>query len=184
MVSSTDVTDYKDILARFPGPITLVPSREKWWSLTVLAAFFTFLSALMLTLLSPAVGFRGDMILMLGIALCGFGTVIGVFMLLPGGVSLRLDLDGFEITRFFHKQRFNWNEVSDFDIWIFKDDGLVLFKAAKSRLSGFEKLNAALSGGRNGYLPDTYGLVAEDLLRIMKTWQNLATNATKSVLRS
>jgi hypothetical protein len=74
--------------------------------------------------------------------------------------------------------------VSDFDIWIFKDDGLVLFKAAKSRLSVFEKLNAALSGGRNGHLPDTYGLVAEDLLRIMKTWQNLATNATKSVPRS
>jgi hypothetical protein len=105
--------------------------------------------------------------------------VIGVITLLPGASFLRLDENGFDVSRFFRKQIFRWSEVSDFGVWTFRGNCLVVFKAEKSRLNISEKVNAALAGGRNGYLPDTYGLTAEDLVQIMTAWRNSAMDAFK-----
>jgi hypothetical protein len=161
----------KMLSQNFPGPITLVPSRRKRWNLIIGAGFFTILGIL--------ISFRGGVVGMLTTAFFGVCTVTGVITLLPGASSLRLDENGFDVTRFFRMQTFRWSEVSDFGVWTFKGNGFVVFKAAKSRLNILEKINAALAGGRNGYLPDTYGLAAEDLVQLMTIWRNLATDATK-----
>ena len=111
----------------------------------------------------------------------GFGTMIGVTMLLPGASSLRLDGDGFEITKlFFLRQRYSWLDVSDFVVWGMFSNRMVVFKAEKPRLGVYERISAAMAGGgRNGYLPDTYGMAADDLAQLVTGWRNSAMNATK-----
>jgi hypothetical protein len=168
MVTSGEIGIGEDILRTFPGPITLRSSRKKWWNLTIGAVFFTILGILL--------SIRGDVVGMLGAAFFGICAVAGVITLLPGASSLRLDEKGFGFTRFFRTQKFHWNEVGDFGIWTFgwiiKGEGVV-FNVSKSRLSILEKINTALAD-RNGYLPDTYGLTAEELVELMTAWQNLA----------
>jgi hypothetical protein len=171
MVKSTEIKESENVFSKFPGPITLVPSRRKWWNLTSSAGFFTILGL--------SFSFRGDTVAILATTLFGICTVMGVITLLPGASFLRLDENGFDITRFFRKQIFRWSEVSDFGVWTFRGKGLVVFKAEKSRLNISEKINAALAGGRNGYLPDTYGSTAEDLVQLMTAWRNSATDASK-----
>jgi len=114
-------------------------------------------------------------------ASCGVGTIISLMMLMPSGSSLRLDGSGFETTKFFFvRQRYRWCEVSDFVVWgAMIGQDMVVFKAEKPHLHASERINAALAGGRNGYLPDTYGKAAVDLAQLMTSWRDLAINATK-----
>jgi len=177
MVQSVEIRDGKDGVPKFPGPLTLIPSLKKRWSLLIGAGSFTIAGIL----LSFGVGISfGDRIAgALTTAFFGVCTVMGVIALLPGGSSLKLDENGFEITRFFRKQQFRWNAVSDFGVWTFKGNRLVVFKAARSRLGLSAKINAALTGGRNSYLPDSYRTAADDLVQLMTTWRNSALNATK-----
>lgn len=170
MLKTTEIGIGKDALRDFPGPITLRSSRKKWWKLTIGAVFFTILGILLST--------RDDVAGILAAAFFGVCAVAGVITLLPGASSLRLDEKGFGFTRFFRTQKFHWNEVGDFGIWtlgwIIKSE-CVVFKVMKSRLSILEKINTALAN-RNGYLPDTYELTAEELVELMTAWQNLALN--------
>jgi hypothetical protein len=172
MVKSTGIGMGEYILRNFPGPITLRPSRKKWWKLTIGGAAFTVIGILL--------SFRGDVVGMFGVAFFGICTATGVITLLPGASSLQLDEKGFGFTRFFRTQKFLWSEVGDFGVWTFsriiKGEGVV-FNVAKSRLNILEKINTALAG-RNGYLPDAYGLTSEELVQLMTAWQNLALNAT------
>ncbi len=160
---------HDDILASFPGPIILRPSRKKWLRLTI--------GAVCLTVIGGLLSFRGDIIGLLGTAFFGICTVVGVITLLPGASSLRLDENGFEFARFFRTSKFHWSDVAAFDVWTFRGKGLVVFKVTKPRLSVLDKINTALAG-RNGYLPDTYGMATEDLVRLMTAWRDLATSKT------
>jgi hypothetical protein len=172
MVQSIEGNGGEDSVQKFPGPLTLFPARKKWSNLVIGSGFFTIISILM--------SFRAGIIAILVTAIFGVGTVTGATMLLPGASSWRLDENGFDITRCFRKQRYRWSEVSDFGIWGFlMYNRYVVFKAAKSHLSILEKMNAGLAGGRNGYLPDTYGMAADDLVQLMTSWRNSAMNATK-----
>src|SRR5664279_5504523 len=106
--------------------------------------------------------------------------MIGITMLLPGANSLRLDGNGFEITKFyFLRQSYSWLNVSDFVVWEMSRNRFVVFKAEKPRLGVYERINAAMTGGRNGYLPDTYGMAASDLAELMTDWRNSAIKAAK-----
>src|ERR1700676_1257387 len=169
MVKGTEFGTNENTLSSFPGPIILRSSRKKWLRVTIGAGCFTVVSGLL--------GFGGDIIGILGTAFFGICTLVGVITLLPGASWLRLDEKGFEFTRFFRTTRFHWSDVGDFGVWTFRSNNLVVFKATKPRLSILEKINTALSG-RNGYLPDTYGMAAEDLVQLMTAWRDLATNTT------
>ena len=171
MVKNGEIGKHENVIAKFPGPVIFVPSRTKWWLLTMTSGLFT-VSGIFLILNGEAAGIPVA-------ALFGFCTAIGMIWLLPGASLLRLDASGFGVTRFFRAEVFHWNEVSDFGVWAFWFNAMVVFKVAKPRLSLLERSNAALADGRNGYLPDTYGLKAEDLLQIMTVWQHLATDPTK-----
>jgi hypothetical protein len=177
MVQSVEIRDGENGVPKFPGPLTLIPSLKKRWSLLIGAGSLTIAGIL----LSFGVGisFGGRIAGVLTTVFFGVCTVMGVIALLPGSSSLRLDENGFEITYFFRKQQFRWNAVSDFGVLTFKGNRIVVFKAARSRLGLLEKINAALTGGRNGYLPNTYRTAADDLVQLMNTWRNSALNATK-----
>jgi hypothetical protein len=172
LVQSVEIRDGEDGVPKFPGPHTFFSSRKKWWRPTLGTALFTAIGIAMFLNAAPFGIFVT--------AVFGIGSMIGVMMLLPGANSLRLDGSGFEITKFFFlRQRYSWLDVSDFVVWAMIGNGIVVFKAEKPRLSVYERINAAMAGGRNGYLPDTYGMAAGDLVRLMTSWRNAAMNATK-----
>jgi hypothetical protein len=187
MVQSINIPDGEDGVPKFPGPHTLFSSRKKWLRPTLGSALFMAVGIAMILYAAPfgifvTLGFGVRTMIGAGIFVTvasGVGTTIGVMMLLPGASSLRLDESGFEVTKFFLRQRYRWRDVSDFVAWRMISKGIVVFREEKPCLGAYERINAAMTGGRNGYLPDTYGMAVDNLVRLMTSWRNSATNATK-----
>jgi hypothetical protein len=127
--------------------------------------------AIAIVLISP--GDTGAMI----IAACfGLFALVCAIMLLPGAGSLRLDAGGFEVSHFFRKSSYRWSEVSEFAVCKLGDYGeVVAFKTAKP-LGMWDRMNAALIGGR-AYLPDSYGRTVVELEQLMTGWRNSAADA-------
>jgi hypothetical protein len=180
MLSSAGSNEVEDIVARFPGPVTLVPSRQKWRFMIVLGVGMTIASifaswiALSRFLAGEAGAGLEAGIVIFGTGFFGLCTAVAVMSLLPGGSWLQLDENGLTISILFRKRKFFWSEVSDFSIFRIRATNLVVFNVATPRPNWIQKRNAGLTGGRNGSLPDTYGLAAADLARIMTEWQNRA----------
>jgi hypothetical protein len=142
-----------DILAQFPGPVILYPSRSKW--LLVLIGFLIFF-----WIISGTGGLgRGLIFFVGGLIFCGLGAIVAAVMLIPGAGWLRLDRDGFETTSlFWYHRRARWQDVSEFDVLALRDTIKVVYKHK----------------GRNASLPDTYGLSAGNLLVMMTHWRERA----------
>jgi len=172
-----------DIVARFPGPVTLFPSRLKWWIMLVLGVVMTAASVWVAVLpfatvvktkagqspyIAAAVGLFSAIFF-------GFGMVLAVLSLVPSRSYLRLDEDGFEIVSpVLKKKRFNWGEVSDFATYRVRPTSIVVFKTANPRLLNMSEMWDSILSGRDGGLSETYGFEAVDLVRLMVTWQGMA----------
>ena len=141
------------------GPMTLVPSRIKWWVIIVAGVGF---AALLL------VNFAGNTGATIMAVLSVLVAALAGAMLVPGANSLRLDADGFEVTHLFRAKRYRWSDVSDFAVHSLGQSGeVVAFKTSDPSRGLWTRTNAALLGERNAYLPDTYGMKPEDLARLM-----------------
>jgi hypothetical protein len=163
--------DVRDDAPTFPGPRTLLPSRKKWRSLTYTSALLTAIGVVMV---APEGGPLG----VLAAAFFGLCTAAGAVALLPGSGSLRLDASGFEVTKFFlFKRRYDWRDASDFSVWSPPTSGIVVFRVETEPPSALDRVNGALTGGKSGYLPDTYGMAADDLTRLMTSWREAAVDA-------
>jgi hypothetical protein len=103
--SQIDANEIEDIVTKFPGPITLLASRLKWWIMIVssggmtalgifLATFVCFYPARVIGDVRAGVG-----ILILSAIFFGLCTVVSVIALRRS--SLRLDEGGFEVTGLF-----------------------------------------------------------------------------------
>lgn len=164
-----------ELLGRFPGPITLNPSQEKWRVHTVLTAIFTAGVILLIVFGQMGTVFR---IFTIFVAIVFGGcTVLGIVILLPGALSLQLDKDGFEIVKLYRKRRLRWAETSDFSLWTFKQAQLIAFNstALPSTKAGALAMKAnRLLALRNDYLPDTFGLSARDMVEFINAWRNRA----------
>jgi hypothetical protein len=160
------------ILARFPGPVTLHPSRIRYVGL--LAASLGFVAALVFMLQHGSIGPGGALKAWLGIAFFGVGALIGAVMLLPGAGRLTLDADGFERVTLFMKFPASWQQASDFIVWEHRTG-----RGHRVRLVAYDdncvgdNMSRRLSG-RNAGLPDTYGLSPEELARLMTQWRGRA----------
>jgi hypothetical protein len=161
----------RDDVPKFPGPLTLFPSREKWKKSVTVLGTFTVIGLVMMFNAAP----WGIFVT----AVFGAATLWCVIRQLTGAGSLRLDKNGFEVINYFRTQRYRWSEVSDFGTWTLLFNSMVVFKAAKSHLSILEKMSAGLAGGRNGYLPDMYEMGVDELVQFMATWRNSAICATR-----
>lgn len=177
MVKSFQII-YEDTFRKFPGPISL-PSRVKWWNSISIGSALIIFSILVRYLSDNSIE---QTLPIFAVALVGIGCiVIGMILFVRPGACLRLDKTGFEVVSPFRKQVFRWSEVSDFGIWSHKRSSFVAFNAARPRLTISDRLNAALTNGRNATLPDTYGMSADDLVQLMAAWRNSALNATKPI---
>jgi hypothetical protein len=177
-IKSMETHRAADIVMRFPGPITLSSPPTQWWILILLCGVNTagsiFAIFISLSDPSPAASI-GVAIGILGTAFFGAGIVLSIVCLRPGANSLQLNEAGFQVTHPFRKRAYRWSDVSDFSVSSgYRRSGHVIFKEAKPSLTISERIRAVLQDGRNGDLPDTYGLTGNDLGYLMELWQNLA----------
>jgi hypothetical protein len=157
-----------DILANFPGPITLYPSFKEFAKFIAWGATFTGISVFF--------SLGGDKVMMVCLAFFGVATLVFVIMILPGASAVCLNENGFDLTYFYRTKTFRWSEVDDFSIVTFRRRSVVEFNAAALRHTVIGKIDAAL-GHRNWTLPSTYGLSADDLAELMTRWRKRALAA-------
>jgi hypothetical protein len=156
-----------ELLACFPGPVTLCPSRKKW--LFLLAGCVTGAVGGYWMIQDGAPG--GWYVLVV----FGIGSVIPLIVLLPGAARLKLDRDGFTSTSLFKSHRVRWQDADNFEP--------VRVPPANLWLVGYDDVTAAgrtiaaISveiSGRNSALNDTYGFRADQLAAVMAQWRELA----------
>ena len=123
-----------DLIAEFPGPITLRPSRLKWWSVAAIGAGMTALCIWLAIFFelhpervegNPHVGMAA---LLCCAAIFAIGALVPFAALRRGCLSL--SADSFEVTDMHGKTTvYDWNHVSDFDISVLTTFNLVVFKS-------------------------------------------------------
>lgn len=156
------------ILSRFPGPVTLYRSRSKWWLVLLACAAFVAIGYGMIS--THASG--GWLVLVF----FSIGAIVAAISLLPGMGSLTLDGTGFTIVVLFRRrQQLRWQDAKDFESVVipFTTQKTVAFDVRSLAGRALAKLSVVISG-HDGALPDTYGLSADDLARLMAQWREQA----------
>jgi hypothetical protein len=183
------------LLDRFPGPLTLDPSRRKW--LLVVAIGVVFILGAALLIRDPAgssdtaVGRGvGGIVVTLGLArdraaattaigwialvIFALATIVGLLNLLPGAAGLTLGRDGFRTRNLFRRHDYKWADVSDIaGVRLPSLSRCVAFNDRLVQGSRLARTNVRLVG-RNSALPDTYGLSVDDLAQLMSLWRERA----------
>jgi hypothetical protein len=159
--------DAAAILSRFPGPVTLYPSRKKWLLVLAGSALFAVGGFWMIR--------QGNAMGWVVLIFFGLVAVVAAAAMLPGAGGLTLDRDGFEATNLFRRHRTRWQDATGFQAarippahqnWVAYDD----VNASTKRIA---KFNVGIVG-RNVALPDTYGLSADNLAQLMVQWRERA----------
>ncbi len=94
------------MLAGFPGPVVLRPSRRKWLLILLGCAIFVAIGVLMVL--------QGQSLGWLPIIFFGIGAIVSSTLLLPGAAGLSLDANGFEATQYLRRHRTSWQNASNF----------------------------------------------------------------------
>ena len=172
-----------ELLERFPGPITLYASQRKWLAILAGCAVFVGIGVSMIT--SPAffnpsyLGIPADIIGWLEIVLFGLGLIVSVVALMPGRSHLTLDANGFTVRNLFRSSTDRWETVDDYtavNMAVTHPVGKIMLVGYNDRTQAQRALARANVGlvGRKSALPDTYGMTAEDLARLMSVWRRKA----------
>lgn len=160
--------DAADLLARFPGPVVLYPSRDRYTFLMLGCLIFILLGGANVGLGHPALGW-------FLIASSGLGFVLFASTLLPGAYAFKLDRAGFEFTIWFRRGKVRWQDAADFTVVAASSTMMVVFNHAGRKVGPLNGvMERALAKGRNALVPDTYGLRAEDLAELLSRWRERA----------
>jgi hypothetical protein len=156
--------DPAELLARFPGPVTLYPSRRKWLLVLAGGAALAAGGALMIR----GGDAKGWFVLIFFTAVALTAAVV----MLPGASALTLDRDGFEAINLFRRSRTRWQDASGFTAASIPpaQQRLVVYDDARASTWRVAKVNVAITG-RNASLPDTYGRSADELAELMAAWR-------------
>jgi hypothetical protein len=157
------------ILSRFPGPVTLYPSRKKWvWAL-LYGGIFTAFGFWMVS--------GGAQLGWFAIVFCGSSSIGAATMILfPSASALTLDRNGFQTTSLFRRHRSRWQDVTRFEPRPYLLQNLVVYDDVNETRRTLANLCVAIAG-HNARLPDTYGLSADGLARLMAGWRDRAVAA-------
>src|SRR4051812_18626261 len=153
-----------EILSRFPGMVTLYPSRRKW--LLVLAGSLAFaVGGFWMIRDQQAAGWY----VLIFFGLC---AIVALVIMLPGAASLKLDREGFEVVNLFRRHRTKWKDVGDFNTAAIPPSNIVLVVYDDATVENSKVVQFSIKlTGRNAALNDTYGLAAEDLAQAMTQWR-------------
>ncbi len=163
----SSVSQVDRVLSRFPGPVTLYPSRKKWLLVLLIGALFTAGGFWMVADAAPSGWFV--------LAFFALVSIVAALMLLPGAGALMLNGDGFRVTSLFRNFGSRWHEVTRFEFVSIPPSFQKMVAYDDINVAGgkMAKLNVAISG-HHAALPDTYGLSADDLARLMAQWRDRA----------
>ena len=138
------------------------------WRLLLLLAISSSFAALGIFLIS-----RGEQ---LGGWLCtvlfGLGALVAIVSLLPGSSYLDLSSSGMEIRTLYRRWFVRWKDVHEFYPVVISNRKMVGwdYSASYSAQSLGRKISRGMSGAEAG-LPDTYGMSAESLARLLNEWR-------------
>lgn len=161
------------ILARFPGPVTLYPSKMKMLLVWAICAGFTA-GGIMLIPTDPLTGWSACIFFSLGV-------IILPFVMLPHASALTLNEDGFDLIVLYRRGHLHWRDANDFAAEnAHRLDECVAFDqiipGVHPVMNKVMRLATMLTG-HTGRLPDTYGLSADDLADLMIRWRERALAA-------
>ena len=155
------------ILVRFPGPVTLYPSRRKWLLVFAGCALFAVGGFWMIK--------DGDPWGWLVLIFFGLGVLVAAVAMLPGAGALTLDAEGFEAANLFRRHRTRWQDTTGFQAARIPpaQQKLVIYDDVTQSTKTVAQINVGIVG-RNAALPDTYGLSAAHLAQLMAQWRERA----------
>ena len=99
-------TDVAEILSRFPGPVTLRPSRTRWLLVLAIGLLFAVGGVWMIQ--------DGRWMGWYVLVFFGLVALIAAVAMLPGAGGLILDREGFDVTSLFRRYRIRWQDTADF----------------------------------------------------------------------
>ena len=159
------------LMGRFPGPVTLYPSRTKWL-LILLAGVLLTVGGILMIRDGKASGWF----------VAGFFGVVAVtslVVMLPGANGLTLDREGFVAKSLFRAHRTRWVDAQGFATSVIppSHQRLVVYDDLTQAPGALTRINVSITG-RNAALADTYGLSADDLANLMTAWRARALGAS------
>ncbi len=102
----------------------------------------------------------------------GLGIIVFLIQLLPNSSYLKLTSKGFEIRNLYKSHFTSWSDIESFTTGIIGTNKMVMFNYSKehNKHSSGKKVARNLSGSEGG-LPNTYGMKAEDLAKLLNDWK-------------
>jgi hypothetical protein len=168
----------EDILSQFPGPITLSSSSSRRMMAGVVLGVMSAVALSYVGIMGrglstghPQPDIAGAMLMFSAAALCLVGVRRAVTQLRSG--SLRLDANGFELAGYRHG-RYLWKDVGDFRREAGGKFEGVGFRVRPPKDDPEAMLNLRFTGGRDVWLPDSYGFELEDLAQLLAGWHSRA----------
>ncbi|MDO1581426.1 hypothetical protein [Rhizobium oryzicola] len=164
--------DIKPLLQTFPAPVTLRSHRLKHVLLLTGSVIFTGLCLWMLRTEEPS--FFPTLALVAGVIFFGLCS-LALLPILILGQHLELTESGFAYGYPGRRRFVCWNDVSEFETVLINASGarLVVFDEIRRGDNSLYSLNARLIGHTSA-LPETYGLSAKDLAKLMNKWRKRA----------
>lgn len=101
----------------------------------------------------------------------GLGIPLSITMMLPNGMSLRLDEEGFESRTLIRTTKTKWSDVESFRIDSIRGAKMiaVVYKPHYSNLKMLRQANQALAGFE-GAIPNSYRVSLQELERVLNEW--------------
>jgi hypothetical protein len=155
--------DIDKMLSRFPGPVTLRPSRRRM----LLHGSLVFVAGGVLMILAGAVARGERWMLWAGIGVFVLCAAVFIIMLLPSAAKLVLDGDGFELTARSRTSRIRWADTSIFELAF---NRIVVFDDTRSMASRMGKFMKGV-GGHSGALPNFGPLSEPDFVALLNRWR-------------
>ena len=139
-MSKASADKAEQILARFPGPVTLHISRKKW--LLVLLGCVAFTAAGIWMIVDGKSDGWGVTLFF------GAGVIVSAIVLVPGASQLTLDANGFAVTNMFRRFTARWQDVSGFvpETIPFSRKMLVGYNDVSQKQKMLAELNVGLTG--------------------------------------
>ena len=159
------------ILARFPGPVTLAPSKFKMFAaFAMCAGLLVFCIAVLVPKVPDAGWYDAIMTVLATVVLAGLVVRLGVLLLKPGALGLTLDVDGFEVRRILRRDRSHWWDVDGFRAD--ENDGIPFLRYDVRSPGGVPRRRGAKKA--TGTLAGAYPLPMEDIAWLMGEWRTRA----------
>jgi hypothetical protein len=173
-----DNADMQSVLQAFPGPVVLRSHRLKHVLLIMGSVIFSVLCLWLLQTEKPS--FFPSLALMASVIFFGLcGLVLLPILIL--GQHLELTEDGFAYGYPGRRRFVAWNDVSEFEIVLVNSSGarLVVFDQTRRGDNSLYSPNARLIGHTSA-LPQTYGLSAQELTKLLNKWRKRARRIQRS----